>query len=139
LIKLIKLIKEAFDRNAIVIDHKGKIHSIKYHGDIIYKFDFLMDNVMNLGFNPKEIKVAIESGTSDINKIIDGFGFLRAGVWSPSKKQLYVMWNRPTKQAKMGFIKYISKYKPKGIYVEDQRNPRYDGMYTTEEFIEEYL
>jgi len=137
--KLKDILKEAFDRNAIVVDNKGKVHDVKYHGDIIYKFDNLMDNVISAGFNPKELKRAIESGTSDINKIIDAFGFLRAGVWSPSKRQLYVMWNGPTKQAKIGFIKFISKYKPNGIYVEDIKNQRYDGMYSVDEFVEKYL
>lgn len=139
MIKLKTLLKEAFDRNAIVIDNRGNIHDVKYHGDIIYKFKFLMDNVIGAGFSPKELKTAIQSGTSIINKIIDEFGFLRAGVWSPSKKQLYINWYKPTNQAKTGFIKFMAKYKPTGIWVTDIKNPRFEGMYTTEEFIEKYL
>lgn len=139
-LSLKSILKEAFDRNAIVIDDKGKIYKdIKYHGDIIYKFDELLDNVLAIGIDRKDLKRLIAGGTSDINKVIDAFGFIRCGIWSQSKRQLYVMWNTPTKQAKVGLIKLISSYKPNDIYVEDIRHPNYDGMYTKDEFIEEYL
>jgi len=139
MIKLKNILKEAFNRGAIVIDNKGKLHNVDFHGNIIYKFDFLMDNVISMGFSPNELRIAIESGTSDINKIIDSFGFIRCGIWSSSKRQLYVNWFKPTSQAKNGLIKYISKYKPTEIYVEDMKNSKFDGMYTVDEFIEEYL
>lgn len=140
MIKLKNILKESFDRNAKVIDSKGKLWDVKYHGDIIYKFDDLKDTVISMyGYNAKEIKHDIETGTSKINNVIDSFGFIRCGIWSPSKREIYINWFKPTKHAINGFIKFVSTYKPTGIYVEDIKHPQYDGMYTVEEFIEEYL
>ena len=142
-IKLKKLLREALNRGAFVIDNKGKIHDLQYHGDIFYEkgFEKLMNKAQEVvGHNPKELKTLVENGSEKILSILDDAGYIRGGVWSPSQHQLYFTLNpsKVSSKAKDGAMEKIMKYKPSKIYVEDLKSKRY-GLMDLDEFAGEYL
>lgn len=146
MIKLKKILIE-FDiknRSAFVIDDNGVIHSdITYHGDIFKKkgFETLLDKAMDVvGYNRRELDRMIEAGSSDLLHILDDEGFLRGGVWLPSRRELYfdIHPNKLSDGAKMGAIKKIAEYKPTQIFVEDIKSGEF-GYMEVDEFAGEYL
>lgn len=143
MIRIKKILKEAISRGAFVIDNKGKIHELQYHGDIFYEpgFEKLMDKAQHVvGNNPKELAHLVADGSEKILSILDDAGFLRGGVWSPSNKELYFTIN-PSKissGAKDGALKKIINYRPSSIYVEDLKTHKF-GYMEVDEFAGEYL
>lgn len=130
-------------RGAFVIDNKGYIHELEYHGDIfnLPQFKSLKDEVMTkLNMNQKTLNYKIKSGTEDILKFLDEKGFVRGGIWSKDKKQLYftIKPSKISSAAKIGMIKKISKFKPAAIFLEDLEKNKY-GLIDVEEFIDNYL
>ena len=132
------------NRGAFVIDWKGKIHEVNYHGDIFYQkgFEKLMDKAQDLvGYNSDELVAMIEGGVIQLLKFLDNAGCIRGGIWSKDKHQLYFTIDKhlATDEAKMAAIDKIVKYRPSSIYVEDLDNSRNDGYYQADEFAGEYL
>ena len=142
-IKLKKILKEAINRGAFVIDNKGKIHDVQFHGDMFFEpgFEKLMDKAQSLvGNNITELDHLIGDGNEKLLSILDDAGFLRGGVWSSSKRQLYFTIN-PSKissGAKDGALKKIISYKPNSIYFEDLKTHKFGDM-EVDEFAGEYL
>lgn len=139
--KLKTLIKEVGleNRGIFVIDDSGKIHSgMRYHGEIVFRFDWLYDTAKGMFKTDKSIKIAASAQNKKLMDMLYSSGFILGGIWSPSKRELYVAWAKPTHKAELGLLKKISDYKPTGIYVENIKTGG-NKMYTTEEFIEEYL
>ena len=141
-IKLKKILREALDRGAFVIDNKGKIHEVQFHGDIFYEkgFEDLMKKALSVVNNTKELKYSIREGNQKILSILDDAGFIRGGIYSPSRRQLYFTLN-PSKVsdgAKNGALKKIMNYKPNSIFFEDLKTQKFGDM-EVDEFIGEYL
>jgi len=132
------ILKEDLNRNAFVIDNNGVFHKTKWHGDIVFQFKYLNDTAESMFGNKNEIKRAAINGNRNLMNLIDASGFVRGGVWSPSKRELYFVWFKPTRKALIGIIKYISKYKPKGIYVDDLVKRKFINL-SLEDFIDDYL
>jgi len=141
--KLKRLLKEATSRGAFVIDNKGKIHELNYHGDIFYEkgFEQLMNKAQKLvGYNSSELAILVGDGSEKLLSILDDAGFIRGGIWSPSRKELYFTIN-PSKisnRAKDGAMEKIMKYRPTKIFVEDLKTHRSEYM-DLDEFAGEYL
>ncbi len=134
-------LKEAYleGRNIFAIDDKGKIHKgFNYHGDIVFKFDYLHDTAEGIFGSDKNIKAAAKVQDKKLMDIILESGFILGGIWKPSKRQLYIIWYKPTNKAIIGLIKKISTYNPTAIYVEDL-NRGTNKLLDNETFIEEYL
>lgn len=141
--KLKKLLKEATARGAFVIDNKGKIHELNYHGDIFYEKGFknLMLKAQELvGYNASELSTLISDGNEELLSILDDAGFIRGGIWSPSKKELYFTFNpsKVSSKAKDGAMEKILKYRPTKIFVENLKTHRSEYM-DLDEFAGEYL
>lgn len=141
--KLIRLLIEALVRGAFVIDDKGKIHELEYHGDILYEkgFEKLLDKALSVVDNNLEkLDDLITFGSRKILSILDDAGFITGGIWSPSRRQLYFTIN-PSKMssgAKDGALKKIMDYKPNSIYFEDLKTHKFGDM-EIDEFAGEYL
>ncbi|HPM21455.1 MAG TPA: hypothetical protein PLY35_09440 [Thermotogota bacterium] len=141
MIKIKTIINEALNnRNIFIIAPDGKLYNdINYHGEIVFKFKSLEDAALKLFKTKSNILSAAKGGNTKLIDLILDADFIIGGIFSQSKRQLYVTWSTPTKSAILGLIKKLSEYKPTEIYFEDHKHPNRDGMYDTSDFIDNFI